>query len=487
MTNYIKINTVVLGSGMAGLGAGIALEKKGVPHIILEKAPKLGGLCSSTTLSGCKFDIGPKILILDESENSKELLSYLGDNWVANPVAESVYISDYGFMAFPLQRNLIDLPKKLRLEMVDDIVNTKPRPVNSFKDWLANSYGQKFCELVLFPYEEKKWQMPLDQMDYKWALNRPVKVNLDEVMAGAKRRLLPNKVYYYPKKGSIATLTKSMAKESGNILFNQTVLRINLKTHRLWTKDDQGNVSLIEFKNLISSIPLDDLVKLSPLVPISLQNKSKKLLKRLSIMVINLVYRGDLLIDGTAIYFPEKKFIFRRVSILQNLCPALKKNGYTTVQVEISLNPNEEQTEVNLLLATISDLAKVDWNSVTANIEGHKDFFKKGPTTVSFEKIPFAYPLQVNGLTECVGKLHNYFKKHNVFNCGRGGNYDYCNSDLAYKQGKEVANSIEYGNQRNQSLLLPRTRQVNQKRSGNTTPIRRVASDFENTSNVSGD
>lgn len=484
---YRRINTVILGSGMAGLSAGIALEKKGIRHIILEKAPKLGGLCSSTTLSGCKFDVGPKILILDDSDNSKEVLSYLGDNWIANPVAESVYISDYGFMSFPLQRNLIDLPKKIRQELVDDIVNTKPRPVNSFRDWLANSYGKKFCELVLFPYEEKKWQMPLDQMDYKWALTRPVKVNLDEVLAGAKRRLPPNKVYYYPRKGSIATLTNSMAKKAGEILFNQTVTRISLENHCLWTTDGQSGKYLIKFENLISSIPLDDLVKLSSLIPTSLQDKSKKLLKRLSIVVINLVYKGDLVTNRTAIYFPEKKFIFRRVSILENLCPALKKKGYTTIQVEISLDPNNEQTEANLLARTLSDLAEVKWHTEIVAPKIGQNFFKKAPVNFSFEVIPFAYPLQVNGLSELVGKLHNYFKKYNVFNCGRGGNYDYCNSDLAYKQGAEVANSIDYGSKGNKRLLFTRTRPINQEKRRDSAHVRRMASDFKNASNVSRD
>lgn len=52
--------------------------------------------------------------------------------------------------------------------------------------------------------------------------------------------------------------------------------------------------------------------------------------------------------------------------------------------------------------------------------------------------IPYAYPLPTIGLKDFIKDVHDYYNKYQVYLCGRGGNYDYCNSDKAYKQGKET-------------------------------------------------
>lgn len=423
---------IVIGSGMAGLGASIELKKQGVKHIILEKANTVGGLCSSTETAGVTFDIGPKILILDDSKNSKEILAFLNNNYVEYPVDESVYLSEYGMLSFPLQRNLIDLPKKIRQELINDILATqnKPKTINSFKDWLAASYGKKFCEMVLFPYEEKKWQHPLEEMDYEWALNRPVKVNIEEVIAGAKAKLKPNKRYFYPKKGSIAILTQAMAKKSGPIKMNQQITSIDLINKVLTTKD-----GIYNYERLISTMPLDSFIEVSKSDHNSFKQKSKDKLKRLEIVVLNLVFTGEYNIPGTAIYFPEKKFIFRRVSILKNICPSLDVSGKTSLQIEISVNPNNRKDISELLSESLSAIRSLEFFPREAELEGYESI-----------RIPFAYPLQVNGMKELVRDIHEYHAELNVFHAGRGGSYDYCNSDEAYRMGKEAAHRFATGN-----------------------------------------
>lgn len=56
--------------------------------------------------------------------------------------------------------------------------------------------------------------------------------------------------------------------------------------------------------------------------------------------------------------------------------------------------------------------------------------------------IPYAYPLPTIGLKDFIKDVHDYYNKYQVYLYGRGGNYDYCNSDKAYKQGKETVLSV---------------------------------------------
>jgi len=326
-TNKNYHEFLILGAGVAGLGAGVTLKKENRDSLILEKDPAVGGLNRNSTLHGCDFGFGPKILLLDNSENSKDILSFLGDNYEKYPVVERTYLSEYGLLGFPLQRFLIDLPETEKTKIISDLnrAQDSPRKLKSFKDWLINGFGEYFCNLALFPYEEKKWQIDLSKMDYTWALDRPIKVNYEEIIEGSKVRLAPNKYYYYPRTGNISVLPDAMSKAAGSISTETKVLGINLKDKSI--KTNQG---IFYFDHLISSLPLDYIVQITNDLPQEIRKESKEKLKRLSILVYNLVFDGRHELDGTAIYFPEKKFVFRRVSILQNLCPALGKKKLNT-------------------------------------------------------------------------------------------------------------------------------------------------------------
>ncbi len=154
-----KIKYLILGGGVAGLSASIELNRQGIKDtLIIEKESRIGGLNSNISIEGCDFDFGSKILLLDNSKYKDEILSYLNGNYQKYPVVERTYLSKFGLLGFPLQRYLVDLPASERVKILDDLSKSRyfPRKVSNFKDWLINSFGEYFCKLVLFPYEEKK-------------------------------------------------------------------------------------------------------------------------------------------------------------------------------------------------------------------------------------------------------------------------------------------------------------------------------------------
>lgn len=423
------VKLLILGAGMAGLGAGIQAQRLKKDSLILEAGDSPGGLCRNSTVHGCDFDFGPKILLLDDLDNGKDLLGFLGDNYEKYPVVERVYLSEFGLLGFPLQRHLIDLPLKERSKILDDIKSSiaSPRVVKNYKDWLYNGYGQYLCEKVLFPYEEKKWQSSLEDLDYSWALSRPVKVNIEEIIKGAEHALPPDRAYYYPRQGNISVLSDAMVSEAGPIQYGAKVTEIDLRN-----KVVKANGRFYRYENLISTLPLDYELEITKQLPQRFVAASKSTLQRLSIQVFNLVFAGNFDLEGTAIYFPEKRFIFRRVSVLENLCPALARNGLTPISVEISVNPRENMpTEETQLRRILRGLGQVP------------QFVQLGqPIDHEVLNIDFAYPLQRTGLKSLVKEVHEYFAKFSVRHCGRGGNFDYCNGDVAYLQGKQAVNDL---------------------------------------------
>ncbi len=439
-----KHQVIILGAGMAGLSAGIALKRAGFNPLILEKEKYPGGLFSSSITGGCDFDFGPKILLLDKSPYREEILSYLKGNFENYPVKESVYLSKYGFLPFPLQRHLIDLPGEERERIMESLKQSQDFPKNSysFKDWLINNYGEYFAKEILIPYEEKKWQISLDNMDYRWALKRPVRVNLNEVIKGSKEHLSPDRSYYYPKKGNISELTEAMAKEAGEIIFNQKVNLIDPDKKKIITEDGE-----YYYDYLISTIPVDYVVNTTKSVSEKIKKESASKLKHLGIAVFNLVFKGNFNLEGTAVYFPEKEFIFRRVSILENLCPALKRDGETPISVEVSLSPDKKNDMDRLYGKILADLKKIG------------QFSKMGdPIHSDVLKVDFAYPLQVRGHYNHIADIHRYYALRDIYHCGRGGSFEYYNGDEAYKHGAETAlktiKKINYMNNMQKKLTL---------------------------------
>ncbi len=419
------VENIIIGAGVSGLAAGIELKKCGNDCLILEKEKSAGGLCRTIKVGGCDFDFGPKILILDDSENSKKVLSYLKGNYNKYPISESVYLNEYGFLKFPLQRHLYCLPDKEKNKILRDIEKSMqaPKLVTNYKDWLENGFGKYFCEKVLFPYEEKKWQTRLESLDYKWALDRPIKVDYDEIKQGALFKLPPKGHYYYPRKGSIQSLINNMLLDCCPIKCNQEVLKINLKSQYIETKNTR-----YYYKRIISTLPINLFLKITNSGAKQFPN-SNKILQGLGILVVNLVFKGSYNLQGTALYFPEKEYVFRRVSILQNLCPALARRGYTSIQVEVSV---KKGCNINRYVKKVlNDLKKIE------------QFFILGePTFVDHMVIGFAYPLPKTGLEEYVKNIHKYFALYDIYHCGRGGNYLYCNLDKAYKLGVDIVQKV---------------------------------------------
>ncbi len=406
------------------MGAGVALSRAGMKGLILEQEKEVGGLCRNQTVHGCDFDFGPKILILDESENSRDVLSFLGGNYERYPMRESLYLKDYGILDFPLQRNLIDLPQPLRQNIVKDIISIrrKRRRIQSYKDFLINSYGKILSDMALIPYEEKKWGMDLKNMSYEWALQRPVSVDLEEIIEGSTRKLPAQRYYYYPRRGNISIVSQSMGRSAGDIVTTKRVTEINLEQKTVTAGGDKYS-----YTYLISTLPLDYFAEISCGLPSELQCQSKKILKRLSIMVFNLVFKGMYDIRESVVYFPEKDFVFRRVSVLQNLCPALSRPGYTPISVETSIDKQAQTNEADLFALLCAGLESIPQFKVIGK-----------PIDHAVITIDFAYPLQIIGLSSHLELMRSFLEGRKVFLCGRGGTFSYCNSDQAYKQGKET-------------------------------------------------
>ncbi|MGW6742628.1 protoporphyrinogen/coproporphyrinogen oxidase [Streptomyces sp. NPDC055025] len=418
-----EVEVLILGAGLAGLGAGVEAQRLGRDSLILEAAPTAGGLCRGITIAGCMFDrYGPKVIV--ERESSQELVQLLGADVSRHELHEVVHLSGLGLIGFPVQRHLVELPPADRETVLKEIsiARSEPGEVRNYREWLLSSYGPYLCEKVLFPYEEKKWQMPLSDMDYRWALERPVAVDLKEVLEGAERKLPPSRTYFYPREGNLSGLVGLLAERAGPIRHSSPVTGIDPGG-----KTVSAGGETYRYEHLISSLPLDKAVGMTAGFDTDLAARTRSLLKWLSVRVYNLVFEGTTPLVGDAVYFPEPSVGFRRVAVLQNLCPALPAQGLTAVSVEVAMGRGERTTPEEELGEVVEQLLTIP------------QFSTFGPLLESDSvDIAEAYPLQRDGLREHVPLLTRMYQQWDIWHCGRAGTFNYCDMDVAYQQGRRA-------------------------------------------------
>src|ERR671927_296184 len=88
MTSPSHVRVAIVGSGFAGLGAAIALEREGVEYAVLERAHDVGGTWRDNTYPGCRCDVPSHLYSFSFAPNpnwsstfspQEEILDYLKD------------------------------------------------------------------------------------------------------------------------------------------------------------------------------------------------------------------------------------------------------------------------------------------------------------------------------------------------------------------------------------------------------------------------
>ena len=61
---------IIIGAGMAGIGASITLTKKKIPHIILEARDRVGGRIYADEFEGVKVEMGASFIHYPKYNNA---------------------------------------------------------------------------------------------------------------------------------------------------------------------------------------------------------------------------------------------------------------------------------------------------------------------------------------------------------------------------------------------------------------------------------
>lgn len=439
----------VLGTGMAGLGAGHFLELQGAPFICYDQNSYHGGHTRSRLYeNGFVFDEGGHISFTTDARVGK----ILSDNVDGQHLEQKLKIDNYWHghrIRHPVQCNLWGLPTALVAKIIEDFVSISSegtndgsvrlptnkskdcydRPPETYFDWLLRAYGKTFAETFPIVYGEKYHTTKMDQLTTDWIGPRMYKLRLDELLRGALGPSVSETHYVqgfrYPLKGGFVSYLEPFSKRFDTRL-NHRLVGLNPQTKLLRF----ANGVTCSHSAVVSSIPLPELIPLIEGAPLSVIEAVGKLAFTSAFLFNIGVDRED--ISETAItYFYDEDICVSRVNLPHMFSSYNAPVGCGAIQAEVYFSDKYKALPGDpsaLFDIVISDLRRCGF------IRDNDTILVRDVMINRYANIIYDFDR-----SSALATVHAYLDEVGIFYCGRYGNWDHSWTDQAFVSGEQCA------------------------------------------------
>ena len=416
---------MILGAGIAGISAAYHLKQKGESSVIFEKDNDWGGLCGFFEIDGFRFDRFVHFTFAKD-EKIAELFAKSSPLYAHPPVSYNYWRGCW--LKHPAQNNLAPLPIEEKVKIIDSFVN-RPRKdvaeISDYAEWLRVQYGDYFAENFPFAYTRKYWGVEAKQLETKWVGNRLHVSPLPEVLRGAFAEQQENFYYTkfmnYPKKGGFRSIMNECRKGL-DIRLNKKAVRIDTAAKQVEFSD--GTVE--NYDNLISSLPLPEIIKMISDVPENVQNAAKQLRWTCGYQVSLGFNRPDVA-KYLWFYIYDEDVPPARVYSPNLKSPDNAPKGCSSLQAEVFFaNDAKIADKDEVLQQTVSKLKEIcqfkDSDVVVKDIR--------------FE--PYANIIFTPEIYESRKVVREWLQAQGIKTIGRFGEWDYLWSHQAFESGMKV-------------------------------------------------
>lgn len=327
---------VILGAGIAGLGAARAFSEAGESSVIYDRSSEPGGHTRThRTENGFAFDEGPHVSFT-QNERVQEIFSDAVDG---DYTKLGSYVDNYYYGAWvkhPAQVNLAALPLDLKTQCVVDFVQALSTEVDegieNYLEWLIAVYGETFAREFPAVYGEKYHTLPADQMSTVWIGPRLYRPTVEEVIRGALTSATADVHYIphfrYPAKGGFDRYLRDFI-AGATIETDHEVVRVDAEKREV--EFASGKVET--YSTLTSSIPLVDFIPLVENVPAEVR-EAAALLACTQCVVVDLGLSHDDFTESTWTYVYDTDQVFTRLSFPHKFAAGNCPEGMGSIQAE---------------------------------------------------------------------------------------------------------------------------------------------------------
>jgi protoporphyrinogen oxidase len=438
---------IIVGAGLAGLSTAYHLA--GTSYRLYEREDEVGGLCRSYQKDGFTFDYTGHLLHFRQPE-IKALVERLLAGKLQKHSRKSYIYSHKTYTEYPFQVNTYGLPADVIRDCLLGFIATLTKPAaaiapkdRSFKQWILDNLGEGMAKHFMVPFNEKLWQVSLDELTSDWVSWLIPKPELKDVINGAlgikEKAFGYNPSFLYPATDGIKVLPESFLSGITGMKKGMELVEIDTKRRRALFRDRHSGGSLTEhYESLVSTIPVPELVHRCRDVPARLKEAAEGL-RWVSVYNLNLGVAREQVSDKHWLYFPEPDYPFYRVGFPMNFSPALGRSGCSSMYVEMSHRPSDHQSTEQLVSRARAGLQQIgilrpDDEIVVADV---KD-------------LHYAYVYFDRHRARVLPSILAELERWGIHSIGRYGRWEHTSMEDAIGQGKQLAERLQ--SQRAQSV-----------------------------------
>jgi protoporphyrinogen oxidase len=426
---------VIIGAGMAGYGASSRLGQEDLKYSLFEKNNYIGGHCTTFHFKdGWTFDDGPHISFT-KNERIRELFY---NNTNKDVYETRTRVNNYWkgqWIKHPAQVNLYGISPDLNTRILLEMINLPEKDNNeitNYKEWLYASFGETFAENFPMKYTRKYHTTDASNMSTDWLGPRLYLPKLEEVIFGMLSSSTQDVHYInnllYPKHGGFVKFMDGF-QNNENLRLNHTLTSIDLKTRELTFNENSTKV----YDYLISSVPLNSLVNLIKDTPAEIK-MAAEMLACTQCVIVNIGVEKEIITDQHWTYFYDEDINIVRLSSPSNFSKNNAPEGFSSIQAEIYFSDKYKpltHSHEHYIDVVTEELKK-------CNLIGQDDKIVHQSSWV----IPYAQIIFDHDRAGSVRLIKQFLKEHNIYPCGRYGDWSYAWSDESFISGEYAAEEI---------------------------------------------
>lgn len=421
---------VVLGTGMAGLGAVSALRDAGVAPLVFDGASEPGGHTKTFLLGDFIFDEGPHVSFT-RSDRIRGLFEEAVGGQFETRTARINNCWRGHWLEHPAQCHLAGLPVDLLVDIIADFARQSDPPgvLDRYDEWLRASYGRTFADTFPMEYNRKYHTTDPSNMTTEWLGPRMYRPTLEELLRGAFGEPVRGVHYVsefrYPKQGGFVSFLKPLLRAAQPRL-----------EHRLEGVDPIarqlrfGNGSVQDYDVLVSSLPLPELV---PRID-GVREQVREATRRLgftSVVLVSLGIDRPGVSDAHFSYFYDRDVSFARLSFPSNFAGSCAPEGTSSIQAEVyysgKYRPLQEPLE------SVADRVVADLRGVGLLRSQDRLLCR------DVRLVPYANVIYDLDRADAVRSIHEFLDSRGISYCGRYGRWDHSWTDESFLSGVEAA------------------------------------------------
>lgn len=425
---------IVVGGGLAGLACAREL---GEACTLLEAADRLGGLCRTDLIDGFSFDWTGHWL----HARDPEIRKLIAEQWLAGNLLEvqrraRIYSAGV-WTTFPYQFHLHGLPPGTVSECVLGFIDAtlgpggaelRARPLRNAADFILRHLGEGLARHFMFPYNEKLYTVPCEELSPEWGGRFIPRPSLTEVVNGAvgpaREDVGYNASFWYPRQQGIEALPRAIAADlRGEVRLSARVQGVDLQARRVRLASGEE----LAYDALILTAPLPACARLLSEAPAEVRDAAARL-RSVSVTVVEVGARD---LGGERFhwaYFPEKEFAFYRIGSPSQVNPALAPKGFRSFAVEFAhRGPADASRFIEQALDGLSRCGLIDRAQVALS---------------RARTIEVAYVLFDHHHAQATATVQAHFRKHGVQLAGRYGKWEYSSMEDAILSGRDAARAL---------------------------------------------